>query len=171
MDMNECTALSGATMNENESMSKTPIKDGLREVSTSTFARKTGYWAIKLGELVLHRVENALKPVELTSREYNVMTCISSGKGKSQQDLSRALGLYATGLVGLIDSLERRKLLSRERSTTDRRRYGLALTTQGRELLRRADTAIRQVERQMFCCVSPEEKTTLTGLMKRILSV
>ncbi len=136
---------------------------------SSPFESWLGYMAIKLGEFVMRRVETALAPSGLSSREYNVMTCISLRTETSQQDLSRTLGLYAPGLVALIDGLETRGLVRRHRNNIDRRRYVLTLPPSGKRLLTRADLVVSRLESELFSCMSAQEKTTFETLLKRTL--
>jgi len=146
------------------------VKQDTVPVKESPFASRAGYLAIKLGEVVMRRIEAALAPLGLTPREYNVMTCISIGQDLSQQDLSRTLGLYAPGLVGLIDELQDKKLVSRKRSESDRRRYVLSVTKAAKQLLARADLVVSELDDELFGCMSIQENTKFRTLLRRVLA-
>lgn len=53
-------------------------------------------------------------------------------------DLARRMYLHPTTVVGILDRLEKHNLVSRTRSTTDRRVVEVDLTAQGRELVEKA---------------------------------
>ena len=84
--------------------------------------------------------------------------------------LNRTLGLYAPGLVGLIDGLQDKGLVTRGRSGTDHRRYVLLLTKPGRELIRKADLVVSALEGELLSCISVLEGSVLKNLDKWVLS-
>ena len=129
---------------------------------------RLSYLAVKLGEMVIRQADAVLAPLGLKPREYNVMTCIACGDDVSQQDLARMLGIYAPGLVGLLDILQGKALVERRRSTIDRRRHILSLTDAGRDLLARADVVVAGLEDDLFGGMTQAEKLALRALIKRV---
>lgn len=129
---------------------------------------RLSYLAVKLGEIVIRQAEAVLAPLGLKPREYNVMTCIACGDDVSQQDLARMLGIYAPGLVGLLDILQGKALVERRRSTIDRRRHILSLTDAGRALLAKADVIVAGLEDDLFGGMTEPEKLALRALIKRV---
>src|SRR4051794_15819193 len=87
--------------------------------------------AVRLGELVLARFEAAVAPLGIRALALDTLVCIKDGYGRSQQDLSKRLGIYAPQTVGLIDGLEQKGLVERQVSPADRRRHTLVLTPAG----------------------------------------
>lgn len=129
---------------------------------------RLSYLAVKLGEMVIRQADAVLAPLGLKPREYNVMTCIACGDDVSQQDLARMLGIYAPGLVGLLDILQGKALVERRRSTTDRRRHVLSLTDAGRDLLAKADVVVAGLEDDLFGGMTEPETLALRALIKRV---
>lgn len=76
-------------------------------------------------------VETALHARETTLREYWVLTCLVDRDAASQSALSEALAIDASDMVRLIDSLENRGWVQRERDPNDRRRQIVASTKKG----------------------------------------
>ena len=138
------------------------------EASASLAGRSFGYLAVRLGEMVMERGELALAQFDLKPREFDAMYCILNGHGMSQRDLSRRLGLYAPRMVGLIDGLQKRGLVERTVSASDRRRRVLSLTTRGRELLDRATLVATKFEAKLFGDVSPEDLGRFEALVRRV---
>jgi MarR family transcriptional regulator, lower aerobic nicotinate degradation pathway regulator len=73
----------------------------------------------------------------VTSSQYVVLAVVKDTPGSDQVSISRIAGLdrFTTALV--LSNLIKRKLIVRERSSSDRRRYSLRLSAEGFEILRR----------------------------------
>lgn len=76
-------------------------------------------------------VEAALQTQQTTLREYWVLTCLVSEAASSQSALSETLAIDASDMVRLLDSLESRHWVKRERDAKDRRRQIIASTKKG----------------------------------------
>jgi DNA-binding MarR family transcriptional regulator len=84
--------------------------------------------------------------------------------------LGSALGVDRTTVVALVDHLERKKLVRRERSLDDRRAYAVTLTTKGRGVADRAIRLTNALEREMFAPLDRAEQETLRKLSTRLLA-
>lgn len=76
-------------------------------------------------------VEAALQTKQTTLREYWVLTCLVEEAASSQSALSETLAIDASDMVRLLDSLESRNWVKRERDAKDRRRQIIAATKKG----------------------------------------
>ena len=76
-------------------------------------------------------VEAALQTQQTTLREYWVLTCLVAETASSQSALSETLAIDASDMVRLLDSLESRNWVKRERDAKDRRRQIIASTKKG----------------------------------------
>ena len=63
----------------------------------------------------------------MSGREFLVLSFVRAADGLSQQELSARLGLDPTIVVGLVDGLEDRGLMSRTKDPADRRRNVLSV--------------------------------------------
>lgn len=109
-----------------------------------------GYLLLKAGAQFHTLIDEALSELDLTGRQFLVLTFAGSADPLSQLDLSRRLGLDPTIVVGLIDGLEARKVVRRVRDPADRRRYLLELTAAGRRLHAKAAAAVADGEREFL---------------------
>ena len=73
----------------------------------------------------------------LTSRQVTLLWLVRRSPGLSLRELAAEEGISAPALSGHVDRLETAGLLERIRSSEDRRRVGLALTSEGERILRR----------------------------------
>src|SRR5829696_9543794 len=94
---------------------------------------------VKLGNEIAARAEDPLAAIGLSGRQYMVLAVLSSDAPPSQQELAGLCGLLPAQIVPVIDELERRGLVARQRSETDRRRSVVTLTEAGTAALVEAD--------------------------------
>ena len=72
----------------------------------------------------------------LSPSQFNILNLLHlNPHGYTQIDLSRQLIMHRSNVTGLVDRLEKRRLLQRKDSTTDRRAYKVLLTSSGRKLI------------------------------------
>jgi DNA-binding MarR family transcriptional regulator len=116
------------------------------------------------------RAESALAPLGLRSRHLVALTVLREGGGSTQQALSTTLQIDRTNLVGLLNDLEADKLIERRRSSEDRRRHIVELTTTGANLLTKVETALTAVEDEVLGGLDPEQRETLYSLLQQATS-
>ncbi len=95
------------------------------------------------------------------------MALVSANPGSSQADLAAMAGITSPSLVGIIDDLEKRDLLSRERSREDRRRNMLVLTSKGEKLMRDLFATVTEIEQPIRDALGPKDLALLAGLLDR----
>ena len=116
----------------------------------------------------LHGVHMASGPVNV--RELSVLLLLDSREPESQQQAANRLGVDRTTMVGLLDGLEGKGLLSRLPDPADRRRNVVVLTDAGRTALREARAASDRAERELLAGLSPTEARQLRDMLLRILN-
>lgn len=73
---------------------------------------------------------------ELSPSQFNILNLLYlEPAGCTQIELSRLLIMHRSNITGLVDRLEKRGLLQRKDSSTDRRAYQVVLTASGRKLI------------------------------------
>src|SRR5579875_1338462 len=103
----------------------------------------------------LHRqtrdaIEAGLRRVGLSLREYVVIVCIDELIEASQQQVADRARIDRSDLVKILDGLQDRGLVARERDPDDRRRHVLELTPAGRRALAQGTDAHRQMTDAAF---------------------
>jgi DNA-binding MarR family transcriptional regulator len=73
----------------------------------------------------------------ITARQATFLWLVKRSPGLSLAELAAEEGISPPAMSGHVDRLEKAGLLTRERSTDDRRRVGLRLTEEGDRLMRR----------------------------------
>ncbi len=129
-----------------------------------------GYLLLKAGFHVGQHFDAVLSRVGLTAREFLVLGFVGSAEGLSQQELSTRLGLDPTIVVGLVDALEERRLMTRTRDPADRRRNLLGLTAAGTALYEEAVAAAGAAEAAFLEPLSQDERTELRRLLHIVMA-
>ena len=124
-----------------------------------------GYLLLKAGTQFHAVVDETLAELDLTGRQLLVLTFTGAEAHLSQQELSVRLGLDPTIVVGLVDELEGRGLVTRERDPEDRRRHRLGITAKGRKIHTTAVRAVADAERDFLAPLSRADRETLRGLL------
>jgi DNA-binding MarR family transcriptional regulator len=113
--------------------------------------------AYRLGYLLKHaqqRLVQAAAPVlaefGIDGRELAVLAVLGAGAELSQHEAATELGVDRTTMVALVDTLEHKGLVRRQRSPDDRRKNIVRLTDAGRRCLDGAGRARDEIERQFL---------------------
>lgn len=130
----------------------------------------------RLGYLLKHammRMEalnvSALAPLGIDPRELGVMFLIGDHRPTSQEQSAQRLGVDRTTMVALIDTLERKGLVTRHPDADDRRRNVVELTDAGREVLRHATKASDEAESAFLSPLTAAAADNLRAALQRAL--
>ncbi|MFL6145478.1 MAG: MarR family winged helix-turn-helix transcriptional regulator [Labedaea sp.] len=85
----------------------------------------------------------------------------------AQKDISRRLRIDASDLVSVLDDLEERGLVVRQRDDRDRRRYLVTITAPGARALRGRLAAMQKVNDILLGALSQEERERLREMLMR----
>jgi DNA-binding MarR family transcriptional regulator len=112
-------------------------------------AKRLGY-ALKRAQHALRTcMDDALRPLTLTTPQYAVLCAIEAEPGISNARLARAAFVTAQTMQGVLSNLERDELLKRLPDPAHGRILRSQLTTRGRQMLARAHAAVQVVENRM----------------------
>lgn len=124
---------------------------------------------IRQAQGTMHRrFIEALAAVELTQKQAGAVWLIGANPGASQIGIGGALRMDRATTMAIIDKLEGRELVVRQRSTVDRRRHELYLTPAGQKLLVKVKKLVKDHEHKFAARFSESELTTLIDLLKRV---
>jgi DNA-binding MarR family transcriptional regulator len=111
----------------------------------------------------------ALASQGIDARELGVMLLLADHEPTSQQQSAQRLGVDRTTMVALIDTLERKGLVTRHPDAVDRRRNVVELTDTGRDVLRQATKASDGAERALLSPLSAAAANDLRTALQQIL--
>ena len=137
---------------------------------TEALSGSAGYLLAQASRLLRERVDQALAPMELSLYEYVVLRLIALDAPVSQGMLGETYGIDRTTMVGLMDRLEERELVVRERNEADRRSYRLRLTPKGRKVLSRALRIAKKEQQDFLSPLSPAEWEAMRSCLWKLVS-
>jgi DNA-binding MarR family transcriptional regulator len=101
--------------------------------------------------VLLSTLDCELQPFGITGTQFGVLKNVAEGTADTAADLCRLLHYDTGSMTRMVDRLEEKGWIRRERSTDDRRVVSLRLTSAGRGALPRLrDTAARVVQRMLI---------------------
>lgn len=112
-----------------------------------------------------------LKPFDLRMLTYTALVLIADNPGLRQSQLAEAMDVERPNMVVIIDALENRELIIRDRVPTDRRAYALHATLAGRRLCEKATIAVKAHEARLLHQLSPETRQTMIAALKLIRKI
>jgi DNA-binding MarR family transcriptional regulator len=114
--------------------------------------------------------EQLLKAAGIPSVQYNVLRIL---RGAEPEGLAcRAIGdrmiSHDPDITRLLDRMEKRGLITRERQTDDRRVVKTRITPQGLSLLKTLDQPIHDLHKRQFRHISTARLKTLSDLLEEV---
>jgi DNA-binding MarR family transcriptional regulator len=101
---------------------------------------------------------------------YATLALIHENPGISQTALSQANGRDKSTLTPVLDDLERRGLVLRERLATNRRSYSLTLTTEGVKALKTLRSHARAHDKALDELIDPSHKEEFLRSLRKIIA-
>ena len=129
---------------------------------------RVGFLLSQLGFHAAARFTERLAPLGLQPRHFGLLTHLAAGDGQTQQQLADTMGIHRNVMVGLVDDLEDRGLVRRQRHHTDRRAHAIHLTDAARDLLAQAQHAADEHDAGLLAALGETDRALLTTLLQRI---
>jgi DNA-binding MarR family transcriptional regulator len=107
----------------------------------------------------------------LTSPQLIVLKEIDKNDGYMVKDIAQSINLSSATVTSILDRLEARAYVIRERSVTDKRKVGLYLTEQGKAVIKDAPRPLQTHFIDRFEKLQDWEQTQLVSTMQRIASM
>jgi DNA-binding MarR family transcriptional regulator len=129
---------------------------------------RTSYLLGRAASRVQALGERDLEPLGITPREYSVLAVLAEHSPSSQTQVAETLGLDRTTILKLGASLERKRLVVRERDANDARAYAVALTPRGDRLREEAFELLLACEARFLAPLNRNERKQLHNLLARV---
>jgi len=110
------------------------------------------------------------EPYGITGQQYNVLRILRGAEPEGLPMLTIADRMIerAPGITRMIDRLEAKGLVARERCGVDRRCVYCRITKQGLDLLARLDQPVDESTRAAFAALNRQELEQLIALLERV---
>ena len=106
----------------------------------------------------------------MTARQALGLLSCDLEEANTMAELASLYGLEASSITRLVDRLEKKRLIERTRSRSDRRKTVLSLTPRGKDALRRAVKIASPIAVAMWKGVSKKERKALADIVTRVLN-
>ncbi len=152
-------------------MTAPPEPEALEEAPEAALARLEDHvgYALRLAQIAVfqdfHRVMGELG---LTPTQYSILMWLAAHPGARASQVAEQLRIKRTNFVPLLDRLEARGLVSRQRLAEDRRAFALHLTEAGERLRREARRRVALSEGRIAAALGSSGKRALLDLLARV---
>jgi MarR family transcriptional regulator, organic hydroperoxide resistance regulator len=116
------------------------------------------------------QVEQVLKSNNLTGAQYNVLRIMRGAEpeGLACSSIAERMISHDPDMTRLLDRMEKRHLITRQRQSDDRRVVKARITSSGLELLKRLDPTVREVHKRQFAHMGAVRVRALADLLDEI---
>ncbi|MFB3921162.1 MAG: MarR family winged helix-turn-helix transcriptional regulator [Terriglobia bacterium] len=123
---------------------------------------------LRTADILARGVEEALKKFDLTRTQYNVLRILRGAGpgGLSCREVGERMLTHDPDVTRLLDRLERRGLIQRQREKRDRRVIIARITDDGLRLLAELDEPVAELHRRQLSHLGPERLKTLATLLE-----
>lgn len=126
--------------------------------------------------MILHRTLDATMPdyrelfarYNLTEQQWRVLRVLWSSQQVTSVELSNRTLIPAPSLVGIIDRLERKDLVTRVRSVEDRRAVFVVATAKGTALEEEVSPQVAEIDQRLRASVTAEEWLMMEQVLEKI---
>jgi len=142
-----------------------PHKEADRDIGLDALTGHAGYAVRRFQLWIFQDFIKTLAEVDIRPTQFSVITVIGANPGSTQMAVAKRLGIERARLVHLLDSLERRKLVKRAASATDRRSHALHLTAHGEAQLAKFKRLAAEHERHVAAKLGKENRERLLQIL------
>jgi MarR family transcriptional regulator, 2-MHQ and catechol-resistance regulon repressor len=122
----------------------------------------------RTSDLIQLRFARVFGDYGLTSSQYNILRILwGEGRPLPSLEVAGRMVSIVPAITGLIDRLEAKRLVRRERSADDRRIVFVAITATALDLLTRLDDPMGELHAQLLCHLENGELLDLIRLLEK----
>jgi DNA-binding MarR family transcriptional regulator len=128
---------------------------------------------LRAADAMFNQAEQLMKASGLTAGQYNVLRILRGAgpEGLPCNQISERMISRDPDMTRMLDRIEARKLITRERQTEDRRVVKARITGEGLKLLKKLDAPVRELHKRQFSGLSAAKQKALLELLTELISV
>ncbi len=126
----------------------------------------------KTADYLMRKIAETLKPYQITPPQYNVLR-ILRGAGETgliNREIGERVLTFVPDVTRMLDRLEARNLVCRERGVHDRRLVTACITAEGLQLLADLDEIIQNFHQNLLGYCGEDELKNLISMLGKIRS-
>ena len=125
----------------------------------------SGFLLARLGFAFKGKAIETFEKAGFELYDYSVLALLAEGVRETQSTIADSLAVDPSRLVSLLDSLEKRGLIARQRDLHDRRRHVVSITSEGKRELGRLRGLLKRLEEDFFAPLDDESRKALHDLL------
>jgi DNA-binding MarR family transcriptional regulator len=130
--------------------------------------RSSGFLLAKLGLAFKAKALEKLEEAGFDPYHYSVLAILGEGARETQAMIADSLALDPSRLVALLDSLEERELVVRQRDPDDRRRHVVTITAAGKRELSRLRAIVQEVEEEFLAPLDTKSREAFHATLQQL---
>jgi DNA-binding MarR family transcriptional regulator len=134
-------------------------------------ADRLAFLLVALGGRVSELAGERLPALGMDERDYSVLAILAVDGPGTQHEIARLLGKAPGVVVAVVDQLESRGWVERQRDPADRRRSRVTPTPAGRRALEQADGLGEELVSEALGGLNASERDSLLGLLRKGLAL
>jgi DNA-binding MarR family transcriptional regulator len=119
-----------------------------------------------LNLMIRKALDDRLRPHQLGGLQYTLLALVRDREGISSAELSRRFFVTPQTMNESVASLEKRGLIERSESETNKRILNTRVTEEGRALLKICDAIADEVENEVFGSLNKDERAGLNAILR-----
>jgi DNA-binding MarR family transcriptional regulator len=125
---------------------------------------------VRTADLIGRAFARVIDPHGISAQQYNVLRILRGARPERLATLAIAERMIeqAPGITRLLDRLEKKSLVQRERCPSDRRQVLCEITPQGLALLDRLDRPVARAEREVLAGLRPGDLKALIRILDAV---
>lgn len=148
----------------------TEDRKGEAQSSRTAKVREVASALLRTSQRLQRRTSQAIEPFDLTTQQYNVLRILRGAKGEpvTPTEIVERMVEDTPGATRLLDRLEAKGLVTRDRCREDRRLVYCYPTEAALELLARLDTPVEAADEEVLAPLSSKEVERLEQLLSKL---
>ena len=125
---------------------------------------------VKLAYIAMRReLDASIRKAGITTTQWQALGVLYHMPGLTHSELVEHMAIEPPSLTSLVNGMERKGWLKRERSETDARVKRLFLTPRGRKLIESLRKATEPIDRRMAAALTDSERDALKSLLRTLV--
>ena len=112
-----------------------------------------------------------VKRVGLTGPQLVILREIARRREVTAVQIAQAVSLSQATVTGILERMEKRQLIARQRSDRDKRRIMIRITANGDRILENAPPLMQEEFVERFCNLQEWEQTMILSALQRLVSI
>lgn len=129
-----------------------------------------GFLLSKAAQKIKSNADEELETYNISSQHFGVLIYLNQIENVSQIDIANALLIDRTTMVKIIDQLENENYVQRLKNPTDRRKYNIVISNEGKQLLAKVEKRIKEIEQEFLSPLSKDEVNNLISNLKKLIT-